>query len=65
RALGAVQITFSVLVLVGVGVVDSVVNKIDWSLGSNLVWLGMMALFGIIGFGLIYQSFSDFWKRAS
>ncbi|MEL6333856.1 MAG: hypothetical protein AAFQ76_14845 [Cyanobacteria bacterium J06626_26] len=63
RALGVVQTTFSVLVLVGVWVVDSVSNKIDWSLGSNLVWLTMMALFGIVGLGLIYQSRSDFWKR--
>ncbi|MEO0767962.1 MAG: hypothetical protein AAFY72_00795 [Cyanobacteria bacterium J06649_4] len=63
RALGLVQVTFSLLVIAGMWVVDRAVDKIDWSLGSNWLWLLVMALFGIVGLGLIYQSQSDFWNR--
>ena len=55
RALGLIQAAFSGLVLAGVWVVDSAVKKIDWSLGSNWVWLGAIALLGIFGIGLILQ----------
>jgi hypothetical protein len=62
RALGVIQVTFSVLVLAGVWVVDRASGKIDWSLPSNWSWLGIMALFGMVGLGLIYQSRCDYWK---
>lgn len=64
RALGIIQIAFSGLVLAGVWIVDSAVGKIDWGLTTNWVWLGVMALFGLVGLGLIYQSQSDFWNRS-
>lgn len=64
RALGIVQIAFSALVLIGTFVVDQEVNKIDWSLPINLTWLVVMALFGLVGIALIYQSRSRFWHRA-
>ena len=56
QALGVIQVTFSVLVLAGVWVVDRAGSKIDWSLTHNWIWLGMMLLFGIGGLGLIHQS---------
>ncbi|EDX83546.1 hypothetical protein S7335_726 [Synechococcus sp. PCC 7335] len=56
RALGVIQVAFSGWVLAGVWVVDSAVKKIDWSLSSNWVWLGAIALPGIFGIGLILQS---------
>ena len=58
RALGAVQVTFSTLVLIGVWLVDSKVHKIDWSLFTSWVWIGAIALLGLIGLGLIKQSVS-------
>ena len=56
RALGVIQVAFSVLVFAGVWLVDKVGSKIDWGLTSNWTWLGMMVLFGIVGLGLIHQS---------
>lgn len=56
RALGLIQAAFSGLVLIGVWVVDGEVKKIDWSLGSNWIWLWAIALLGIFGIGLILQS---------
>lgn len=55
RALGVIQITFSGLVLAGVGIVDSAVNKMDWRLLANWIWVGAISLPGIIGLGLILQ----------
>ena len=54
-ALGVIQATFSGLVLAGVWIVDREVDKIDWSLSSNWVWLGAIALLGIVGVGLTQQ----------
>lgn len=56
RAMGIIQIAFSVFVLAGVWVVDSAVGRMDWSLIQNWIWLGVMVLFGIVGLGLIYES---------
>lgn len=55
KALGLVQIAFSILVLVGVGMVDSQINKMDWGLLSNWIWLWAIALLGIVGLGLMSQ----------
>jgi len=56
RALGSIQVVFSVLVALGVWLVDKDVRGIDWSLGVSWVWVGAIALLGIIGMGLIQQS---------
>jgi len=56
KALGAIQVTFSSLVLVGIWVVDRAVNKIDWSALGNWAWVGAIALLGIAGLALIRQS---------
>lgn len=56
KALGSVQVTFSVFVLLGVWIVDSAANRIDWSAGGNWVWVGAIALLGLAGVGLIQQS---------
>ncbi len=56
KALGTIQMTFSIFVLVGVWVVDSAVNKIDWSAWGNWAWMGAIALLGIAGLALIKQS---------
>ena len=63
KALGAIQITFSLFVLVGVWVVDRAVNRIDWSAWGNWVWVGAIALLGLMGLGLIARSFT--FNRAS
>ena len=56
KALGSIQVTFSTFVLLGVWIVDSVVNKIEWSVVGNWVWVGAIALLGIAGLALIQQS---------
>lgn len=58
RALGAVQLTFSSLAMLGVWLVDREVSGIDWSLLVNWVWMGAIALLGLVGLGLIKQSSS-------
>ncbi|MEL6553767.1 MAG: hypothetical protein AAFQ63_09955 [Cyanobacteria bacterium J06621_11] len=57
RALGAVQVTFSSLTLLGLWLVDKEVQGIDWSLVTNWAWVGAIALLGLVGLGLIRQSF--------
>ena len=56
KALGAIQLTFSIFVLLGVWIVDKSVSKIDWSALANWVWVGAIALLGIAGIALIQQS---------
>ncbi|MEM6451872.1 MAG: hypothetical protein AAF703_16340 [Cyanobacteria bacterium P01_D01_bin.105] len=56
RALGTIQLVFSGLVILGVGMVDRTMQGIDWSLALNWVWMGAIALLGISGLGLIGQS---------
>ncbi|MGD1899581.1 MAG: hypothetical protein ACFB16_21880 [Phormidesmis sp.] len=56
RALGAVQVTFSSLVLLGIWLVDREVQVIDWGLWVNWMWVVAIALLGLIGLGLIKQS---------
>ncbi len=56
--LGAIQVTFSSLVIIGVWLVDKEIHKIDWSLFVNWAWMGAIALLGLIGLGLIKQSAS-------
>lgn len=58
RALGAIQVTFSSLVLIGIWIVDRAINKIDWSGWGNWVWVGAIALLGLAGLALIQQSFT-------
>lgn len=56
RALGAVQVTFSSLVLLGIWLVDQEVQGIDWGMFSSWAWINAIALLGLIGIGLIRQS---------
>lgn len=56
RSLGAIQVTFSSLVLLGIGLVDREVQGIKWGLLVNWAWVGAIALLGIVGLGLIKQS---------
>ncbi|MEL6469996.1 MAG: hypothetical protein AAFQ74_09730 [Cyanobacteria bacterium J06623_4] len=56
RALGAIQVTFSSLVLLGIWLVDKEVQRLDWGLFVNWAWIGAIALLGLIGLGLIKQS---------
>ncbi|MEL6601856.1 MAG: hypothetical protein AAFP20_01380 [Cyanobacteria bacterium J06614_10] len=56
RALGAIQVTFSSLVLLGIWLVDKEVQRLDWGLFVNWAWVGAIALLGLIGLGLIKQS---------
>jgi len=56
RALGAVQVTFSSFVLLGIWLVDREVQTIDWGLFVNWAWVSAIALLGLIGLGLIKQS---------
>lgn len=56
RALGAVQVTFSSLVLLGIWLVDKEVQVIDWVSFSSWAWVSAIALLGFIGLGLIKQS---------
>ncbi len=53
KALGAVQVTFSGLVLAGIWVVDRAVNKIDWTVWGNWAWVGAIALLGLSGLALL------------
>ena len=54
RALGAIQLTFSVLVILGVWIVDKEVQLIDWSRFGNWTWMGAIALLGIVGMGSLW-----------
>ena len=54
--LGLIQVAFSSFVTGGILMVDMTVHKIDWGLLENWVWLGAIALLGVIGLGLIEQS---------
>ncbi|MEO1685845.1 MAG: hypothetical protein AAFS06_21625 [Cyanobacteria bacterium J06631_12] len=65
RTLGAVQVTFSSLVLLGIWLVDRAVQRIDWGLFVNWAWIGAIALLGIIGLGLIKHSISHGQNAAS
>ncbi|MEL6940884.1 MAG: hypothetical protein AAFO84_17010 [Cyanobacteria bacterium J06598_1] len=56
RALGAVQITFSSLVLLGIWLVDREVQMLDWGLLVNWAWIGAIALLGLTGLGLLTQA---------
>ncbi|MBE9063585.1 hypothetical protein [cf. Phormidesmis sp. LEGE 11477] len=56
RALGAIQVTFSGLVLLGIWLVDREVQVIDWGLVVNWAWVGAIALLGLIGLALIGYS---------
>ena len=53
RSLGSIQVVFSVFVALGVWIVDKDVQGIDWSLPLSWVWLGVIALLGLVGLGLI------------
>lgn len=61
RALGAVQVTFSSLVLLGIWLVDRDLQRIDWRLLANWAWIGAIALLGLSGLGLIRQA----WRLRS
>lgn len=63
RALGAVQLAFSALVLAGVWVVDRAAGKIDWSLWGNWVWIGAIALLGAVGISLLSLSWKTSWRK--
>ena len=54
--LGIVQFAFSSLVIAGVVVVDAELHKIDWSLPENWVWMGAIALLGLVGLGMMGES---------
>ena len=56
RTLGAVQLTFSSLVLLGIWLVDKDIQGINWGLFVNWVWVGAIALLGLIGLGLIRRA---------
>ncbi|NJM99206.1 MAG: hypothetical protein HC800_20560 [Phormidesmis sp. RL_2_1] len=56
KTLGAIQVTFSSLVLLGIWLVDRVAQRIDWGLWVSWAWVGAIALLGLIGLGLISQS---------
>jgi len=56
RTLGAVQLTFSSLVLLGIWLVDKDIQRINWGLFVNWVWVGAIALLGLIGLGLIRRA---------
>ena len=54
--LGAIQFTFSSLVIAGVLLVDMDVRRIDWGLIENWVWIGAIALLGILGLVMMGRS---------
>ncbi|MFK8184656.1 MAG: hypothetical protein AB8B99_14895 [Phormidesmis sp.] len=56
RALGSIQVVFSGLVLLGIGIVDREMLMADWGLFLNWVWMLAIALLGLSGLGLIGQA---------
>ena len=58
RSLGAIQVTFSSLVLLGLWLVDREVQRIDWGSFGTWAWVGAIALLGLSGIGLIRHSIS-------
>lgn len=55
--MGLTQVTFSLLVLIGMTVVDASVHKIQWLQAGTLFWLSSFVVLGFIGMMMIRQSF--------
>lgn len=55
--MGLTQVTFSLLVLIGMIAVDASVQKIQWLQLGTLCWLGSFVVIGFIGMMMIRHSF--------